>query len=360
MKLPFRKTLDNITAYKPGKPIEDVQREYGLTHVDKLASNENPLNCSPLVIEAVREAAANLSIYPDGNATELKKAIAGFYGVKETEVMPTNGSDEMVSMLAETFLNPGDETIMADITFTSYIIAARMVDAKVVIVPLKNFKLDLDGMAKAITEKTKLIWLCNPNNPTGTMFTEAELTDFMAKVPENVVVVYDEAYVEFVTSPDYPKDSYKLYQKYPNMIVMRTFSKAYGLAGLRVGYSFAKEEILQNINKIRKAFNVNRLGQVAAVTALKDQEFVEKVFTVNKEGKEYLYKRFDEMGIKYVPTEANYVFTDVGRDCNEVFVELQKRGVIIRPIKDSFIRVTIGTMQQNERFIEQLKEVLGK
>ncbi len=360
MRLPFRKTLDNITAYKPGKPIEDVQREYGLEHVDKLASNENPLNCSPLAIEAVREAAANLSLYPDGNATQLKKAIANFYGVKETEVMPTCGSDEMVSLLAETFLDPGDETIMADLTFTSYIIAARMVDAKVVIVPLKNFKLDLDGMAEAITDKTKVIWLCNPNNPTGTMFTEAELTAFMKKVPGNVVVVYDEAYVEFVTNPDYPRDSYKLYQKYPNMIVMRTFSKVYGLAGLRVGYTLANEEILNNVNKIRKAFNVNRLAQVAAIAALKDQEFVEKVHKVNKEGKEYLYKSFEEMGIKYVPTEANYIFVDVGRDCNEVFVELQKRGVIIRPIKETFVRITIGTMQQNQRLVSQLKEVLGK
>jgi histidinol-phosphate aminotransferase len=360
MKLPFRRTLEGITAYKPGKPIEDVQREYGLKRVDKLASNENPLNCSPLAIEAVREAAANLSIYPDGNATGLKKAIAGFYGVKETEIMPTSGSDEMLSMLAETFLNPGDETIMADITFTSYIIAAKMVDAKVVIVPLKNFKHDLDGMAEAITDKTKLIWLCNPNNPTGTMFTEDELTAFMSKVPENIVVVYDEAYVEYVTSPQYPKDSYKLYQKYPNMIVMRTFSKIYGLAGLRVGYSFADQEIIQNVNKIRKAFNVNRIAQVAAIAALKDQEFVKKTFAVNKEGKEYYYKCFEEMGIEYVPTQANYIFLNVKRDCNEVFVELQKLGTIIRPVKGEFIRISIGTMEQNERCIANLKKVLNK
>ncbi len=360
MKLPFRKTLENITAYKPGKPIEDVQREYGLEKVDKLASNENPLNCSPLAIQAVREAAVNMSIYPDGNSTELKKAIADFYGVSETEIMPTSGSDEMVSMLAEAFLDPGDETIMPDITFTSYIIAARMVDSKVVIVPLKSFKLDLDGMAAAITDKTKLIWLCNPNNPTGTMFTEDELTAFMSKVPENVVVVYDEAYVEFVTSPDYPKDSYKLYQKYPNMIVMRTFSKVYGLAGLRVGYSFAGRDIMENINKIRKAFNVNRLAQAAAIAALKDQEFVKKVYAVNKEGKEYYYKCFEKMGLEYVPTQANYIFLDAGMDCNKVFVDMQKRGVIIRPIKGNFIRITIGTMEQNQRCISQLKDVLGK
>jgi len=360
MQLPFRKTLEGITAYKPGKPIEDVQREYGLERVDKLASNENPLNCSPIATEAVIQAASNLSLYPDGNATQLKKAIANFYGVRETEVMPTNGSDEMVNMLAETFINPGDETIMADITFSSYIIAAKMVDAKVVIVPLKDFKHDLDKMAAAVTDRTKLIWLCNPNNPTGTMFTGDELDDFMSKVPDNIVVAYDEAYVEYVTSPHYPKDSYKLYRKYPNMVVMRTFSKIYGLAGLRVGYSFANQEILQNINKIRKAFNVNRIGQTAAIAALRDQEFVEKVHNVNKEGKEYYYRCFEDMGLEYVPTQANYIFVNVEKDCNEVFVELQKLGTIIRPIKGNYARISIGTMEQNERCIANLKKVLGK
>jgi histidinol-phosphate aminotransferase len=274
--------------------------------------------------------------------------------------MPTSGSDEMVSLIAETFLNPGDEAIQADITFTSYIIAVKMMGATPVLVPLKNFRLDLNAMADAINEKTKVIWLCNPNNPTGTMFSEEELHAFMARVPDNVVVVYDEAYNEFVTDPSYPKESYKLYQKYPNMIVMRTFSKIYGLAALRVGYSFAQEEILQNINKIRKAFNVNRLAQVAAIAALKDQDFVKKTYELNKKGKEFFYKAFDEMGLTYAPTEANHIYVDVQKDCNEVFVELQKRGMIIRPITKTFIRITIGTMEQNERVVALLKEVLGK
>lgn len=360
MKLPFRKELEVIKPYVPGKPIEDVQKEYGLKQVDKLASNENPINCSPKAIEAIKNEMENLAIYPDGNATELKKAIAEFYGVKTTEVMPTSGSDEMVSLIAETFLTAGDEAIQADITFTSYIIAVNMMGATPVVVPLKDFKLDLDGMADAITDKTKVIWLCNPNNPTGTMFNEQELYDFMKKVPDNIVVVYDEAYNEFVTDQSYPSESYKLYQKYPNMIVMRTFSKIYGLAALRVGYSFAREEILQEINKIRKAFNVNRLAQVAAIAALKDQAFVEKVYELNKEGKEFFYKAFAEMGLNYVPTEANHIYVDVQRDCNEVFIELQKRGMIIRPINKTFIRITIGTMEQNGRVISLLKEVLAK
>lgn len=360
MKVPLRKELESISPYKPGKPIEDVKREYGLEHVDKLASNENPLNCSPMVIQAVREAAANLSIYPDGNATDLKKALADFYGVKETEILPTSGSNEMITLLGETFLNPGDESIMADITFPSYMIVTKMMGATPVVVPLKNFTMDLEAMADAITDRTKIIWLCNPNNPTGTIFGQEELTAFMEKVPDNVLIVYDEAYNEYVTDPTYPKDGYKLYQKYPNMVVMRTFSKVYGLAALRVGYSLANEEILKNVNKIRRPFNVNRLAQIAAITALKDQEFVKKSFQVNKEGKEYLYKAFEEMGLVYAKSEANHIFVDVGRDCNEVFVELQKRGMIIRPITKTYIRITIGTMEQNERLVSLLKDVLGK
>lgn len=360
MKLPFREALNSMTAYASGKTIEDIQREYGLTRVDKLAANENPLNCSEKVIETVRKAAANLSIYPDSNSTELKKAIAAFYGVKETEIMPTSGSDEMINMLAGTFLNPGDETIMADFTFASYITASKMADAKIITVPVRNFALNLEGMAEAITDKTRLIWLCNPNNPTGTMFTEAELYEFMSKIPNTVVVVYDEAYAEFVTDPHYPRDSFKLYRQFPNMIVMRTFSKVYGLAGLRVGYSFAHEEVLHNINKIRSVFNVNKLAQAAAVTALTDQAFVKKVIDLNNEGKSYLYKQFEEMGIMYVPTEANYIFLDVEKDCNEVFKGMERRGIIIRPVKETFIRVTIGTMEQNKVFIKGLKEVLSE
>jgi len=360
MKVPVRKELEDMIPYKPGKPIEDVKREYGLEHVDKLASNENPLNCSPAVIQAVKEAAANLSVYPDGNATELKEAIAKFYGVKETEVMPTSGSNEMIWLLCKTFLNPGDESIMADITFVSYKIAVKTMGAVPIIVPLKNFRNNLDAMAEAITDKTRIIWLCNPNNPTATMTTEDELHSFMKKVPQDVLVAYDEAYVEYVTDPAFPKDGYKLYQKYPNMVVMRTFSKAYGLAGLRIGYTLANEELLNNINKIRRPFNVNRLAQVAAIAALKDQDFVKQSYEVNKEGKEYLYKALDEMGLTYVKSETNHIFIDVEKDCNEVFVELQKRGMIIRPVTKTYIRPCIGTMEQNKRLVALLKEVLGK
>ncbi len=360
MKLPLRKTLENIKIYEAGIPMEDIKRKYGLARVDKLSTNENPLNCSPKVIESVIKAASNLSLYPDGNSTELRKAIAKFYGVDKDEIIVTNGLDEMITILTMAFLDAGDETIIPDNTFSSYTIAAQIADANIKTVPIKNFKLDLDGIAKAIGDNTKLIWLCNPNNPTGTIFTEAEFFHFMSRVPKDTVVLYDEAYAEFVTDSDYPKDSFKLYKKYPNMVIMRTFSKVYGLAGLRVGYSFANKALLQSINKVRNVFNVNKLAQIAATVALDDQDFVKEVIAVNNEGKEYLYKSFDAMGITYIPSETNYILLDTGKDCGEVFESMQRQGVIIRPIRGTFIRVTIGTMDQNERFIGALKKVLAK
>ncbi|MTI69439.1 MAG: histidinol-phosphate transaminase [Firmicutes bacterium] len=358
MSINFRKELDELSAYKPGKPIEDVKKEYGLDKVIKLASNENPLGTSPKVTEALKSEIENLAIYPDGNATLLKETIAKSLNIKPTQVLPSSGSDEMVDMISKTFLDKDDEVIMADITFPRYISTAKMMGAKPVVVPLKDWTYDLDGMKEALTDKTKLIWLCNPNNPTGTMFTEEKLLNFLKEIPKDVVVVYDEAYREYVTREDYPHDSMKLLKDYPNIIIMRTFSKMYGLAALRVGYTMASEEIIENINKIRGPFNVNRLAQIAAISALKDSEFVNKCYEVNKEGKEYLYKEFDNMKLEYAPSETNHIFVNVDKDAQEVFVELQKRGMIIRPITGTWIRVSIGTMNQNKLFIKLLKEVL--
>lgn len=358
MTLIFRDELKDLQAYKPGKPIEDVKREYGLEKVVKLASNENPLGCSPKVIEAVKKAAENLAIYPDGNATLLKEALAKKIGLKTTQILPSSGSDEMVDIIAKTFINKNDEVIMADLTFPRYITTTKMMGGKPVIIPLKDWTYDLDGMKMAITNKTKLIWLCNPNNPTGTMFTEEKLLDFLKSVPENVVVVYDEAYNEYVTRNDYPKNSIKLLEEYPNLIILRTFSKIYGLAALRIGYALASEEIIHNMNKIRGPFNVNKLAQVAALAALEDEDFIKKSYELNKQGKEYLYKEFKNLGLEYAPSETNHIFVNVKRDANEVFIELQKKGMIIRPIKDTWVRITIGTLEQNKLLIKLLKEVI--
>ncbi|SCZ05733.1 histidinol-phosphate transaminase [Alkaliphilus peptidifermentans] len=359
MTLKFRPEIKDLVPYKPGKPIEDVKKEYGLTEVIKLASNENPLGSSPKAKEAVVKSVEELHLYPDGNSTDLKEAIANFFGVKATQVLPSSGSDEMVDQISKTFINHGDEIIIADVTFPRYLSTAIMMGGTPVVVPLKDFTYDLEGMKKAITEKTKLIWLCNPNNPTGTMFTEKELLDFLNAVPKNIIVLYDEAYNEYVTRDDYPKNSIPLLDKYPNVIIMRTFSKIYGLAALRVGYTIASEEIIENINKIRGPFNVNTSAQMAAIAALEDQDFLKESYRVNKEGKEYLYKAFDDMGIWYAPSETNHIFLDAKKDCQEVFTELQKRGMIIRPMYKTYIRVSIGTMDQNKKFIELLKEVLA-
>ncbi len=358
MSIQFRPQIKDLVAYKPGKPIEDVKREYGLKEVVKLASNENPLGSSPKVKEAILRALDELNFYPDGNSTDLKKAIADKLGIKPTQVLPSSGSDEMVDQISKTFVNEGDEVIIANVTFPRYLSTAVMMGGTPVIVPLKDFTYDLEAMKASITAKTKLIWLCNPNNPTGTMFTEGALLAFLDNIPTNVVVVYDEAYREYVTREDYLHDSIKLLDKYPNVIIMRTLSKAYGLAALRVGYTMASEEIINEINKIRGPFNVTSLSQVAAIAALEDTEFLKKSYEVNKEGKLYLYKAFDEMGISYAPSETNHIFFDAKRDAQEVFVELQKKGMIVRPIFSTYVRVSIGTMEQNQRFIELLKTVL--
>lgn len=359
MSIEFRPELKDLTPYQPGKPIEDVKKELGLTKVYKMASNENPLGCSPLAKEAILEVLNHLNLYPDGNATELKSAIAKKFGIKPTQVQPSSGSDEMVDQIAKTFINQGDEVILADITFPRYMTTTKMMGGVPVIVPLKDFTHDLDGMLDSITDKTRLIWLCNPNNPTGTMFSEKKLLNFLERVPKHIIVVYDEAYNEYATHKDFPYNSISLLDTYPNILILRTFSKVYGLAALRVGYTIASEEILMNIDKIRPPFNVNAVAQAAAIAALQDDAFLKKSYETNKLGKEYLYKSFEEMGIWYAPSEANHIFLDSRKNCNEVFMELQKMGIIIRPMYKTYIRVSIGTMEENKLFIECLKKVLA-
>lgn len=360
MSIHFREELANLSPYKPGRPIDDVKREYGLHDVIKLASNENPLGCSPKAVEAIKNSLGSLALYPDGNCTVLKEALSKKLNLNVNKIILSSGLDEMIDLLAKTFFKKDDEVIMADVTFPRYISTTMMMGAKPVKVPLVNWTYDLEGMLNAITEKTKLIWLCNPNNPTGTMFTEKELISFLDRVPKDIIVVYDEAYNEFVTRDDYPKNSLPLLDKYPNIIILKTFSKIYGLASLRVGYTMANEEIIANINKVRGPFNVNTLAQVAAVAALEDEDFLKKTYDMNVKGKKYLYEEFDKLNLKYAPSETNHIFVNVERSASEIFIELQKRGVIIRPMAGNWIRVSIGTMEENNLFIEKLREVLGK
>lgn len=362
MQVKYRKELDTIPVYVPGKPIDEVKRELGLDKVIKLASNENPFGFSPLAKEAVIKALEEANIYPDGNATLLKETIAKKYGITADMILPTCGSDEMVDLIAKTFIDKGSEVVMADITFPRYYATSQMMGAVIHKIPLKNLKYDIDGFKKAVNPNTRVVWLCNPNNPTGTIFSEAEFVELMEAISPETLVVYDEAYCEFASHPDYTKNSFKFLEKYKNLLIMRTLSKAYGLAGLRLGYTIGDPELIATINKIRNPFNVTLLTQAAAAAAINDDEFLEKVVSNNNEGKEYIYREFDSMGLEYAKTEANHIIFNAGKDSNTVFNEMLKKGVIIRPVggfaSNTWLRVSIGTMNENREFIKALKEVL--
>ncbi len=363
MQVKYRKELDPIPVYVPGKPIDEVKRELGLKRVIKLASNENPFGFSPRAKEAVLRALEEANLYPDGNATLLKEAIAKKYGIQPEMVLPTCGSDEMIDLIAKTFIDKGSEVVMADITFPRYSATSQMMGAVINKIPLKNLAYDLEGFKNAINENTRIVWLCNPNNPTGTIISEKELVELLDIIPPTALVVYDEAYNEFASHPDYPKNSVKFLSKYKNMLLLKTLSKAYGLAGFRLGYTIGDKELIALINKIRNPFNVTLPTQAAAVVAINDEEFLAKVVANNNEGKNYIYGEFDKLGLEYAKTEANHIIFNAKKDSGLVFNELLKRGVIIRPVggfsSNTWLRVSIGTMEENKEFIKALKEVLS-
>lgn len=362
--LQYRKSLENISPYVPGKPIDDVKRELGLDQVIKLASNENPLGCSPMARQAVIDTLENPALYPDGNCTELRNELARINGLKPEQFVFGAGSNEIISFIAQVFINPGDESIMAVPTFLWYEIAVRTMDGVVIEVPLKDHKHDLDAMKSKITDKTRIIWLCNPNNPTGTMFTKEEQLNFLKAIPKNIVVVLDEAYYEYVTAQDYPFDSVELLKEYPNLIVLRTFSKIYGLASLRVGYGMASDEIIGYLNRVRPPFNVNTMAQAAALASLRDADFASASSESNSKGKEFLYSSFQQMNLEYIPTQGNFVMVNTGRESMELFQKLLKKGVIVRPGKGfgmpTWQRITIGTQEENEVLVTALKAVLSE
>ena len=351
-----------LKPYVPGKPIEEVEREFGITDIVKLASNENPLGPSPKALDAMRRALDKVALYPDGSCFYLKQALARHWGVSEKELIVGNGSDELIHYIGVTFLSGDDQVIQADPSFVRYESAAVLNNCNCVMVPLKDFTHDLDAMADRITDKTRLMFVANPNNPTGTAVTRKDVERFISRLPKRVIAVFDEAYYEYVESPDYPL-MYDYVKAGANVIILRTFSKIYGLAGLRVGYGIARPEIIECLDQVREPFNVNSIAQVGALASLGDAGQVERSRRVNAEGKRFLYRELEAMGLPYVPTEANFIFVDLKRDCRPVFTELLKRGVIVRTGDifglPSFIRVTIGTEAENRRFIETLREVLA-
>ncbi|MGI6113590.1 MAG: histidinol-phosphate transaminase [Mahellales bacterium] len=359
--LKHRQAISHLTPYIPGKPIEEVKRELGIQKVIKMASNENPLGCSPAAKKAVANMLDHLAIYPDGNCTDLKNKLSDLFGLSPDHFLLGAGSDEILGMIAQTYINPGDEAIMAFPSFPRYETVTRIMDGKIVELPLKDHGVDLEATAQAITPKTKVIWLCNPNNPTGTIFTMAQQRELLKKTPSDVLVVLDEAYYEYVTDVNYP-ESVELLEEYENIIILRTFSKVYGLATLRVGYAIGHPDMINAINRVRGPFNVTTVAQVAALASLDDPDFVEKSRQNNEQGKEFLYNAFKNMGLEYIKTHANFIMVNTGRHSKEVFQDLLRQGIIVRTgdifKMDNWIRVTIGTPEENKEFIRALQKVL--
>jgi len=356
----------SIKPYEPGKPIEDVSRELGIPEEDiiKMASNENPLGPSPLGVQAIKDCADKVNFYPDGDCFYLKQDLAKHLGTKPENILMGNGSNDVLQIIADTFLKPKDEVIYFKHAFVVYILATKIADATPVVVDVRDdYSQDLDAVLDAITDRTKLIFIANPNNPTGTMSTAEQVDQFMRFIPDDVIVVFDEAYYEYVDREDFPQ-TLKYVNEGRNVITCRTFSKIYGLAGLRVGYGIAKPELVEIMNKVRQPFNVSMVAQAAARASLRDKDHVEKSIKINCEGKIYLCSQFESMGLDYVPSEGNFILLHLGRPGLDVMKELLKMGVIVRPLVGyelpNSVRITIGTREQNEKLIASLRQVLGK
>jgi histidinol-phosphate aminotransferase len=357
MALHVHPDIQSLSPYVPGKPIDELQRELRLSRVIKLASNENPLGPSPKAVAALEGAAEQLHRYPDGGAYRLRQTIADRWKVTREQVILGNGSDEILGLLARTFLAPGDEAVMADHTFVIYKMEVTAAHGKPVIVPLANWTHDLESMARAVTSRTRLLFLCNPNNPTGTIVPDEAVRRLMAAVPEDVIVVFDEAYYEYVRDPRFP-DTLAYVKEGRNAIVLRTFSKIYGLAGLRIGYGISTPEINGLLNRVRPPFNANSLAQRAALAALDDDEHVTKSRAVNAAGMEQVGQGLRTLGFTPIPSEANFLYFDVKRDGRQVFESLLREGIIVRHIEGTRLRVTIGREEENVAFLHALKTVL--
>jgi histidinol-phosphate aminotransferase len=351
-----------IAPYEPGKPIEELEREMGLTDVIKLASNENPLGPSERVLKAITEALPHLNRYPDGSGYYLRQALASRHGVSAEHVILGNGSNDLIELVVRAFLRAGEEAVIPHPSFVVYPMIVQAAGGIRVVVTLKQHRLDLEAMARAITPMTKLVFIANPNNPTATIVTAHEVEEFMTRVPDRVIVVFDEAYVEFAQGADLP-DAPAYLKQGRRVVVLRTFSKAASLAGLRVGYALADPDCVALLNRIRQPFNVNALAQVAALAALQDESHVLECLRMIEAGRHYLYDELTAMGIRYTPSRANFILVDVGRSGVDVFNWLLKEGVIVRPMAsfgmDTYLRVTVGTPEENRRLVKALKKVLA-
>lgn len=357
------KNVKELIPYVPGKPVEELERELGVRNAVKLASNENPLGPSPRAMEAVKNSLPVCNRYPDGGCFYLKGKLAEKLGVSPENLIIGNGSNEVIQIAARTYMNHEHEAIFGGHAFIVYPLVTKAVGAKEIVSPMPDMKNDLQDIASRVTDKTRMIFLANPNNPTGTIFKKNEFEWFLDNVPEDVIILVDEAYFEYVDEVDYP-DTLKYHEKRESLITVRTFSKIYGLAGLRVGYAIASGEIISYLNRVREPFNVSTLAQSAALAAIDDEEHIEKSRLVNSDGMAYLCRELDRMGISHVPSFANFVLVDMKTDPLPYYQSLLEKGVIVRPVGGyglkEHLRVSVGLADENERFVKALGEVIDE
>ncbi|MES9856439.1 MAG: histidinol-phosphate transaminase [Sedimenticola sp.] len=355
--------IANLKPYVPGKPVSELERELGITDSIKLASNENPLGCSEKAKAAIQAALTEVARYPDGGGFALRNKLAEKHNIDPACITLGNGSNDVLDMIARVFLAPGCESLFSQYAFAVYPISSQAVGATLKMVPAKDYGHDLEAMINGVGETTRVVWIANPNNPTGTWVDGEELENFIAALPKEVIVVIDEAYIEYVDESGYPDTSLWL-EKYANLIVTRTFSKVYGLASLRVGYALSHPDIADLLNRVRQPFNVNSMAMAAAIAALDDQQFVQRSMEMNHKGMAQLSAVLDEMEISYIPSVGNFITVDVGGPVEVVDLALLKRGCIGRPLANygmpQHLRITIGTEAENSRFLGALKEVMDK
>jgi len=362
MKTLLRKGIENLTPYPPGKPIEELERESGIVGSIKLASNENPLGPSPKAITAIKENLDNMHRYPDSSCYYLRQKLAEKFGLPMSKIIVGNGSDEIIGLVVYTFVSPDEEVILPVPTFLLYEKVVEGFGGKIVPVPLSDFHIDLPAILKAVSSKTKIIFINNPNNPTGKALKKEEISHFLNSLPSDVIVVLDEAYIEFTTDPKI-SSVVELLESYPLLVVLRTFSKAYGLAGLRIGYGFASERIIDGMNLVRQPFNANYLAQVGALAALDDDEFVKKTLNLIRDGLEFLYSQLDRIGIECLTTQTNFVLIKTPIGAEKTYRRMLREGVIVRSMESfglkDYIRVNVGLPEENKRLIETLEKILS-
>ena len=353
------KNIQAIQPYKPGKPIEEVERELGIKAI-KLASNENPHGPSPKALEAVKKYLDHIELYPDDTGHYLRQKLAARFNVSIDEIILGSGSSDILSMAFHAMLTPDSEVLTSEGSFIVYYLLGQTKGCSMIRTPMREYAFDLRAMGERLSPNTRIVLIANPNNPTGTIVRRNELAEFLNKVPDSALVILDEAYFEFVNDPQYP-DSFEYYREGRNVLIIRTFSKAYGLAGLRIGYGIARPEIIETLQKVRMAFNTGSLAQVAAIAALDDQAHVQKTVESNRRESEFLARELSARGIKHVPSFSNFIFMDLGKPSKDVDAAMLRQGVIIRPMAGwgfpTMIRVSIGTHEQNVKFLKALDTI---